>query len=69
MEASIPFYPLIVVPVVAAGFLFWRRARWHLEVLRHGQPLVRTDRIAERIWSVVVYVLGQKRLLQDLGPD
>ncbi len=68
MEASIPFYPLIVVPVVAAGFLFWRRARWHLEVLRHGQPLVRTDRIAERIWSVVVYVLGQKRLLQDLGP-
>ena len=68
MEASIPYYPLIVVPVLAAGFLFWRRARWHLEVLRHGQPLVRTDRIGARVWSVVVYVLGQKRLLQDLGP-
>jgi Fe-S oxidoreductase len=68
MEASIPFYPLIVVPVLAAGFLFWRRGRWHLEVLRHGQPLVRTDRIGARIWSIVVYVLGQKRLLQDLGP-
>jgi Fe-S oxidoreductase len=68
MEASIPFYPVIVVPIAAAIFLFWRRARWHLAVLRHGRPLVRTDRIGERIWSVVVYVLGQKRLLQDLGP-
>ena len=68
MEASIPFYPLIVLPVAVAIFAFWRRGRWHLEVLRHGRPLVRTDRIGERIWSVVVYVLGQKRLLQDLGP-
>jgi len=68
MEASIPFYPLIVVPVGAAIVLFWRRARWHLAVLRQGRPLVRTDRIGERIWSVVVYVLGQKRLLQDIGP-
>ena len=68
MEASIPFYPVIVVPVAAAIYLFWRRARWHLAVLREGRPLVRTDRIGERVWSVVVYVLGQKRLLQDLGP-
>lgn len=68
MEASIPYYPLIVVPVAAAIFLFWRRARWHLAVLRKGRPLERTDRIGERIWSIVVYVLGQKRLLQDLGP-
>ena len=68
MEASIPFYPLIVVPVAATIFLFWRRARWHLAVLRTGRPLDRTDRIGERIWSIVVYVLAQKRLLQDLGP-
>lgn len=68
MEASIPFYPFIVVPVAATIFLFWRRARWHLAVLREGRPLDRTDRIGARIWSVVVYVLGQKRLLQDLGP-
>jgi Fe-S oxidoreductase len=68
MEASIPFYPLIVVPVAAAIYLFWRRARWHLAVLREGRPLERTDRIGQRIWSLVVYVLGQKRLLQDLGP-
>jgi Fe-S oxidoreductase len=68
MEASIPFYPLIVVPVAAAAFLFWRRGRWHLEVLRQGRPLHRSDRIGERIWSLVVYVLGQRRLLQDLGP-
>ena len=36
MEASIPFYPLVVVPVAAAIVLFWRRARWHLAVLRSG---------------------------------
>jgi hypothetical protein len=68
MEASIPFYPLIVLPVAATIFLFWRRARWHLAVLRTGRPLDRSDRIGQRIWSIVVYVLGQKRLLQDLGP-
>lgn len=68
VEASIPLYPLIVVPVGAAIVLFWRRVRWHLAILRHGRPLMRTDRIGERIWSIVVYVLGQKRLLQDLGP-
>jgi Fe-S oxidoreductase len=68
MNLGIPFYPLIVVPIVVAIVAFWRRARWHLAVLRHGRPLVRTDRIGQRIWSVVVYVLGQKRLLQDPWP-
>ncbi len=68
MEASIPFYPLIVVPVAVAGILFWRRARWHIRVLREGQPLERTDRIGERIKGLGVFVFGQRRLLQDLGP-
>jgi Fe-S oxidoreductase len=68
MEASIPFYPLIVIPVAAAAFLFWRRARWHLAVLRTGRPLDRSDRIAERIAALGVFVFGQKRLLQDPGP-
>ncbi len=37
MEATIPLYPLVVVPIAAAIVLFWRRARWHLAVLRSGQ--------------------------------
>ncbi len=68
MEASIPFYPLIVVPVAAAIFLFWRRARWHMAVLRSGRPLDRFDRVSDRIKALAVFVLGQRRLLQDLGP-
>ncbi len=68
MGLGIPFYPLIVVPIAVAIVAFWRRARWHLAVLREGRPLRRTDRIGQRIWSVVVYVLGQKRLLQDPWP-
>jgi len=68
MEATIPFYPLIVVPVAAAIFLFWRRARWHLAVLRAGRPLDRSDRVWDRIKSLGVFVIGQRRLLQDLGP-
>jgi Fe-S oxidoreductase len=68
MEASIPFYPLVVVPVAAAIVLFWRRARWHVAVLRNGRPLDRNDRVWERIKSLGVFVIGQRRLLQDLGP-
>jgi ferredoxin len=68
MEASIPYYPLVVVPVVAAVVAFWRRGRWHLAVLRRGRPLDRTDRPWERIKALGVFVFGQRRLLQDLGP-
>jgi Fe-S oxidoreductase/nitrate reductase gamma subunit len=68
MEPTIPLYPLIVVPVAAAIYLFWRRGRWHLAVLRSGRPLDRTDRPWERIMALGVFVLGQRRLLQDLGP-
>ena len=68
MEASIPYYPLIVVPIVAAAYLFWRGARWHLAVLRSGRPLDRFDRVPERIASLGVFVFGQRRLLQDIGP-
>ena len=68
MEAVIPFYPLVVLPIAAAVFLFWRRARWHLAVLRSGRPLDRSDRVLERIKALGIFVFGQKRLLQDPGP-
>ena len=68
MDASIPFYPVVVVPIAAAIFLFWRRARWHLAVLRSGRLLDRSDHIVERIKALGIFVIGQRRLLQDLGP-
>ncbi|HEX3219129.1 MAG TPA: heterodisulfide reductase-related iron-sulfur binding cluster [Candidatus Limnocylindria bacterium] len=68
MLLGIPYYPLVVVPLALAAFLFWRRARWHLAVLRAGQPLNRLDRPLDRIWGFVVYVIAQKRLLQDPVP-
>src|SRR5688572_25386352 len=68
MEASIPYYPLIVVPILAAIALFWRRARWHMAVLRAGRPLDRSGRIRSRIAALGVFVIGQRRLLQDPGP-
>jgi Fe-S oxidoreductase len=68
MEVGIPFYPLIVLPLALAGVLFWRRAGRHLAVLRAGQPINRLDQPLRRIWGVLVYVIGQKRLLQDPIP-
>ena len=68
MDASIPFYPLVIVPVAIALFLFWRRGRWHLAVLRAGRPLVRSDRFWRRVQALGVFVFGQRRLLQDPGP-
>jgi Fe-S oxidoreductase len=68
MEVGIPLYPLIVLPVALAAYLFWRRARWHWAILRAGRPLDRFDRPLQRIWGFVVYVIAQKRLLQDPAP-
>ncbi len=68
MQLGVPFYPIIVVPVAAAVWLFWARARRHVEMLRLGQPLNRSDRLLERIRGLGVFVFGQKRLLRDPGP-
>jgi Fe-S oxidoreductase/nitrate reductase gamma subunit len=68
MLLGVPYYPLIVVPLAIAGFMFWRRSRWHLAVLRAGQPLNRTDQPLKRVWGFLVYVIAQKRLLQDPLP-
>ena len=67
-EVGIPLYPLIVIPVAVAGYLFWRRARLHWAMLRQGRPLERFDQPLRRIWGFLVYVIGQKRLLQDPAP-
>src|SRR5574338_152112 len=67
-EPGIPYYPLIVAPVAVAAFFFWRRARRHVEILRAGRSLNRFDQPLRRIWGFGVYVIGQKRLLQDPAP-
>ena len=68
MQVGIPFYPLIVVPVAAAVFFFWRRFSRHLALLRLGRPLDRSDLPLERLKGLAIFVFGQKRLLRDLGP-
>ena len=68
MQLGIPYYPLIALPLIVAGYLFWRRMRYHMAVLRSGQPLGRTDQPLRRIWGFLVYVIAQKRLLQDPVP-
>jgi Fe-S oxidoreductase len=68
VEVSVPLYPLIVVPAAVAIALFWRRAGRHLAVLRAGRPIGRTDQPLRRIWGVIVYVIAQRRLLNDLWP-
>ena len=68
MEPSVPYYPLVVVPAAAAAYLFWRRARWHMAVLRAARPIDRTDRPLERIKGLATFVFGQSRLLTDMGP-
>jgi Fe-S oxidoreductase len=68
MQVEVPLYPLIVLPAAAAIGLFWVRARRHLAVLRAGRPLDRFDRPLQRVWGIVVYVIAQRRLLNDLGP-
>ena len=65
---NIPFYPVVVVPVAIAVFMFWRRFRRHLAVIRLGRPLDRTDRPLERVKGIMIYVLAQWRLLRDPIP-
>jgi len=65
---ELPYYPLIVVPLLAAIFLFWRRMRRHWAVLRAGRPLNRRDKPRQRIWAVIRYVIAQERLLRDPIP-
>ncbi|TMB83474.1 MAG: (Fe-S)-binding protein [Chloroflexi bacterium] len=68
MAPSVPFYPLVVLPAAIALYLFWRRLRLHLAVLRAGRPLNRSDQPVERIKGVLIYVIAQRRLLNDIGP-
>jgi len=57
--------PLALVLLVSvATFLFVRRLGPLLSSMRAAQPDNRTDHLRARLWGVVVFVLGQRRLLR-----
>ncbi|MGA8206479.1 MAG: (Fe-S)-binding protein [Candidatus Dormiibacterota bacterium] len=57
--------PLALVLLVSvATFLFLRRLGPLLNSMRAAQADPRTDHLGQRAWGVVVFVLGQKRLLR-----
>ncbi|HUY23716.1 MAG TPA: (Fe-S)-binding protein [Candidatus Saccharimonadales bacterium] len=54
----------LVLLVAIASLLFVRRLMPLLNSMRVAQPDHRTDHIGERLWGVMVFVLGQRRLLR-----
>ena len=61
-------YPIHWVLVLLCGVLLvyglWRRVR----LWRMGQPATRTDQIGKRIGSLLLYALGQRRILSQPYP-
>jgi Fe-S oxidoreductase/nitrate reductase gamma subunit len=55
----LPFYALIAVALV----LFGRRVSFLVRLALRGQPAVRWDHVPARLGRVIVYVLGQARLI------
>src|SRR5215467_8881088 len=55
----VPFYALIAVALV----LFGRRAMYLVRLLVKAQPAVRWDHVPARVGKVLVFVVGQARLI------
>jgi Fe-S oxidoreductase len=54
--------------VAVAGALFIRRAWFLYRLVRLGQPIERTSELPARLENEATIVLGQRKLLQRLGP-
>ena len=67
MSITISALALLVVLVVA-GTIFGRRALLLTGLVRLGHPVQRCDDVPRRVRNEAVDVLGQKKLLQRLGP-
>ncbi len=67
MSTAVSALALLVVLAVA-GTLFGRRALLLTRLVRLGQPVRRFDDVPRRVRNEAVDVLGQKKLLQRLGP-
>lgn len=58
----------LLVAIAACGGLFARRAVLLVRLVRLGKPSDRSGHVPERVRSEAVVVLGQRKLLQRLGP-
>ena len=58
----------LLLAVAAAGGLFSRRAYQLYQFVRLGQPVHRLDDLPKRVQQEATVVLGQRKLLQRLGP-
>jgi Fe-S oxidoreductase/nitrate reductase gamma subunit len=60
----IPMYLLTLIAFAALGYGFWQRVK----IYRQGQPLNRTDRLAQRVIYAARDILLQGKLLRVPGP-
>jgi Fe-S oxidoreductase len=61
--------PLVLLGLAAvAGGIFMQRAWFLYRLVRLGQPAGRTDDLPKRLEKEATVVLGQRKLLQRLGP-
>ena len=54
--------------VAVAGGIFARRARLLVRIMRLGKPAPRFDDVPQRVRQEAVVAIGQRKLLQRLGP-
>jgi len=58
----------LAAALAVSGTLFARRVRLLTRLVRSGQPVARTGGVRRRVRNEVSIVLGQRKLLQRLGP-
>ena len=58
----------LLVVIGIAGWLFGRRALFLFRLLRSGKPVDRVADLPRRVGNETTIVLGQRKLLQRLGP-
>ncbi|MDX6550142.1 MAG: hypothetical protein QOJ31_826, partial [Gaiellales bacterium] len=54
--------------LAAGGGIFVRRALLLVRIMRLGQPAPRFDQLPQRVRQEAVIALGQRKILQRLGP-
>ncbi|HVC23593.1 MAG TPA: hypothetical protein VNH82_09250, partial [Candidatus Dormibacteraeota bacterium] len=52
----------LVLLVASSGYIFARRLGPLWRSLQAAQPEHRRDHLGDRLWGVVIFVLGQRRL-------
>lgn len=56
---------LFLLIFIAALYFFWITVKKLYRILRLGQPEERFDQPGRRLWSVITFVLGQKRVVRE----